>query len=162
MNCFNKPIRIRPATTLLSKKYYTNMKSYMRSRSLLFDQKLTALPNPDITYLDANGDLLYPNDTDTTRQTQNCLVCTDTVAAGQTTYKPNNKQYAQQGAVDSSSRLTRLKLNTINKNAASYSATFGTTAPRYRGMASTPYFLKSKYQVCVPMSLSGQKNLCAV
>lgn len=161
-NCFNKPIRIRPATTLLSKKYYTNMKSYMRSRSLLFDQKLTALPNPDITYLDANGDLLYPNDTDTTRQTQNCLVCTDTVAAGQTTYKPNNKQYAQQGAVDSSSRLTRLKLNTINKNAASYSETFGTTAPRYRGMASTPYFLKSKYQVCVPMSLSGQKNLCAV
>ena len=156
----SETIRIRPATTILSKKYYTNMKSYMRSRNLLFDQKLTSLQNPGITYLDSNGELLYPNDTDTTRQTQNCLVCADTVAAGQTTYKPNNKQYAQQGAVDSSSRLTRLKLNTINTNAASYTETFGTTAPRYRGMANTPYFLKSKYQVCVPMSLSGQKNLC--
>jgi hypothetical protein len=72
----------------------------------------------------------------------------------------NNAQYGKQGAVDSSDRITRLKLNTVNKNAASYKAVFGTSASRYLGMASTPYFTKSKYQVCVPMGLSGQKTIC--
>ena len=47
--------------------------------------------------------------------------------------------FSQQGAVDSSSRLERLKLNTINKNAASFKTTFGTTAPKYMGR-SEPLF----------------------
>ena len=35
-------------------------------------------------------------------------------------YKPNNYQYAKQGAVDSSSRLLKLKVDTITTNAASF------------------------------------------
>lgn len=123
--------RIRPATTLLSKKYYTDRKSYMRSRCMLYDQKLTA-------------NLIQGSTDSSIRQTQNC--CPSNTASCQTIYNPNNTQFAQQGAVDSSSRLTRLKLDTVNKNAASYRNTFGTTAPRYLGMATTPYFLKSKYE----------------
>ena len=138
----------RPGTTILSKTYYTDRKSYMRSRCILYDQKLTAIPDPSITYLDNAGELLHPTDSATgpqVRQTAKC--CPDTVSATcHTIYKPNNTQYSQQGAVDSSSRLTRLKLNTINKNAASYKDTFGSAASRYLGMDSTPYFLKSKYQ----------------
>jgi hypothetical protein len=156
------PRRIRSSTTLLSKKYYTDHESYMRSRCLSYDQKLTANAVPGVTYLDANGNLLYPNNTNTVRNTQDCTAACPTVTSCKTIYKPNNIQYSQQGAVDSSDRLTRLKLNTINKNAASYKAVFGSSASRYLGMASTPYFTKSKYQACVPMGLTGQKTLCVV
>lgn len=146
-NCIAGQQRIFPSTTILSKKYYTTRKSYMRSRGILYEQKLTAIPEPSITYLDANGNLLYPNETNTTRKTEKCSDNTcNQEKRYQTIYKPNNVQYAKQGAVDSSDRLTRLKLNTINKNAASYAEVFGSSASRYLGMASTPYFLKSKYQ----------------
>jgi hypothetical protein len=37
-----------------------------------------------------------------------------------TVYKPNNPQYAQQGAVDSSTRILKLNVTTIEKNAASF------------------------------------------
>jgi len=37
-----------------------------------------------------------------------------------TIYKPNNPQYAQQGAVDASTRILKLNVTTIEKNAASY------------------------------------------
>jgi hypothetical protein len=37
-----------------------------------------------------------------------------------TVYKPNNAQYAQQGAVDSSTRMLKLNVTTIEKNASSY------------------------------------------
>ena len=155
------PRRIRPSTTILSKKYYADRKDYFRSRCISYDQKLTALPKAGVTYLDVSGNLLYPNSTDTVRRTQNCpVVACSTNNSCNTIYKPNNIDYAKQGAVDSSDRITRLKLNTINKNAASYKDVFGSSASRYLGMASTPYFLKSKYQVCVPMALSGQKTIC--
>ena len=157
--CYTRRARIRAGTTLLSKTYYTDHTSYMRSRSNLYDQKLTALPVPGITYLDATGNLLTVTGANATRQTQDETVACPLGAtnpatqeqplAGQTIYKPNNAQYAKQGAVDSSDRITRLKLNTVNKNAASYKEVFGSSASRYLGMASTPYFVKSKYQACL-------------
>jgi len=165
--------RIKSSTTILSKKYYTDHRSYMRSRGNLYDQKLTALPLAGVTYLDSRNNLLPVTPDNAVRRTQDCGpdcpignlpkdIPTLPGAAGQTIYKPNNAQYAKQGAVDSSDRITRLKLNTVNKNAASYTALFGTSASRYLGMASTPYFVKSKYQVCVPMRIWGEKTLCPV
>jgi hypothetical protein len=143
--CNPEKNRIKASTTLLSKRYYTDHHSYMRSRGNLFDQKLTALPVPGITYLNASGTLLPVTGANATRQTQDCVSC-PTFTSGQTIYKPNNAQYGKQGAVDSSDRITRLKLNMVNKNAASYKEVFGSSASRYLGMASTPYFTKSKYQ----------------
>lgn len=161
--------RIRSATTILSKKYYTDSTSYLRSRNNLYNQRLTALPVPGITYLDSSGNLLTVTVDNAVRQSSNCQVITaaqvilgEQVPCQTTIYKPSNAQYAKQGAVDSSDRITRLKINTVNKNAASYAKDFGSSASRYLGMASTPYFVKSKYQVCVPMTLSGQKTLCVV
>jgi hypothetical protein len=159
--CNPEKNRIKSSTTILSKTYYIDHNSYMRSRGNLFDQKLTALPVSGITYLDASGNLLPVTGNNATRKIQDCISCPASTS-GQTIYKPNNAQYGKQGAVDSSDRITRLKLNTVNKNAASYTVVFGTSASRYLGMASTPYFTKSKYQVCVPMSLSGQKTICIV
>lgn len=68
-----------------------------------------------------------------------------------TYYKPNNAQYAQQGAVDSSSRLLRLKLNTINKAANSAKNVFelgnaSANALTYGSNTETPFVTKSKYQ----------------
>ena len=40
-------------------------------------------------------------------------------------YKPNNSQFAQQGAVSASSRLTRLKYNTVSANTTRYRAAYG-------------------------------------
>ena len=142
--CNPEKNRIKSSTTLLSKTYYNDRTAYLRSRGNLFEQKLTALPVSDITYLDANNNLLPVTGANATRKIENCISCSST--SGQTIYKPNNAQYGKQGAVDSSDRITRLKLNTVNKNAASYKEVFGSSASRYLGMASTPYFTKSKYQ----------------
>jgi hypothetical protein len=147
--------RIKSSTTLLSKKYYTDHKSYMRGRGNLYDQKLTALPASGVTYLDASGNLLPVTQDNAARRIQDCLDAVQacpSIKPNQTIYKPNNAQYAKQGAVDSSDRITRLKLNTVNKNAASYTALFGSSASRYLGMASTPYFVKSKYYAVTGVS----------
>ena len=66
---------------------------------------------------------------------------TQCVSVPQPIYKPNVR-----GGVDSSSRITRLKLETINTNANSYKVAFGTTDSHYLGHSNTPYFVKSKYQ----------------
>lgn len=171
--CNPEKNRIKSATTLLSKTYYADHLSYVRARNNLYDQKLTALPLSGVTYLDNAGNKLPVNANNATRRTQDCgpvcplgnlpsSITTLPGDGGKTIYKPNNAQYAKQGAVDSSDRITRLKLNTVNKNASSYTAVFGTSSSRYMGMASTPYFAKSKYQACVPMTLSGNKRLCVV
>lgn len=78
-------------------------------------------------------------------------------------YKPNNRKFSVQGAVDSSTRIDRLKLNTITKSANSQKTRFGhegATASRYRGNVSAPYYLKSKYQVPLPHRKNGDKELC--
>ena len=155
---------IKRGTTIINKEkpYYPDMKSYLRARNQLYEQKLTALPISTITYLDANNNLLIPSDASDgpqVRKTQNCNHCANSTNSA-TIYKPNNTTFAQQGAVDSSSRIARLKLNTINKNAESFKTTFGTTAPKYMGTSETPYFLKSKYQVCVPAKVNGRTLKC--
>jgi len=56
---------IKPATTILSKKYYTGTKAYLKSRCKLYDQKQTNNPIPGIQYYDPDGGLLYPNNSPT-------------------------------------------------------------------------------------------------
>lgn len=61
--------------------------------------------------------------------------------------KPNNKQYHQQGAVSSSSRILRAKLNAVNKNAVSIGNKYGDTAQNalnYNGMPQAPFINKTK------------------
>jgi hypothetical protein len=70
-------------------------------------------------------------------------------------YKPNNPQFSQQGAVSSSSLITRIKYDTINTAAYKTSGNiFGTDATKAYGgnianalaygVSSTPYTLKNK------------------
>ena len=78
-------------------------------------------------------------------------------------YKPNNRSFSVQGAVDSSTRIDRLRLNAITKSANSQKVKFGhegATASRYRGNVDAPYYLKSKYQAPVPYRRNGDRELC--
>jgi len=67
---------IRPATTVLSKKYYTDTRSYLQSRCIRYDQKLSVNPVPGVKYFSADGQPLYPTDARNgpqVRSTQNCF-----------------------------------------------------------------------------------------
>ena len=62
-------------------------------------------------------------------------------------YKPNNCQFGQQGGVSSSSRLLRLKLNTINSSATSIGKSYGKSAASalaYSGRPEAPFINKEK------------------
>jgi hypothetical protein len=53
-------------------------------------------------------------------------------------YKPNNINYAQQGAVDAGARLARLKYNTITNAASSYRTAYGTQTASAYAYGTTP------------------------
>ena len=118
---------IRRATTLLKKNYYTDSRAYLRSRCQLYDQKLSANPVPGIAYINSQTGLpLYPTDSPTgpqVRYTQNCANnCQGTgsaqgpiteMATALTIYKPSNRPFAHQGAVDASLQNVRLVVNDL-------------------------------------------------
>ena len=171
ISCTPEARVIKPSTTLLSKAYYTTHEAYMKSRTNTYEQKQLTVPiqGQNDNYYAADGELKWPSDSPTGPQVyatteeynpQSTQTCNGR-RAGTTIFKPNNRQYSCQGAVDSSTRLDRLKLTTVNKNAASLKTAFGAegaSACAYRGISDTPYFLKSKYQppICT------QKNLGAI
>ena len=171
ISCTPEARVIKPASTLLSRAYYTTHQAYMKSRTNTYEQKLLTIPINDagFNYYNTNGQLNWPSDSATGSQVyattdpynpQSTRGCNGR-KCGTTIFKPNNRQYACQGAVDSSTRIDRLKQTAVNKNAASLRVAFGTegaSACAYRGISDTPYFLKSKYQP----PICSQKNLGAV
>jgi hypothetical protein len=67
-------------------------------------------------------------------------------------YKPNNSQFAQQGAVSSSSRVARLRYNAITNSAATYRNAFGphvANALAY-GVPANGYTIKDKIGYPLP------------
>jgi len=71
-------------------------------------------------------------------------------------YKPNNSQYAQQGAVSASSKITRLKYNTMSTNALKYRASYGNAVANASAYGGSDYIytLKAKIgypNVCTPI-----------
>lgn len=84
-------------------------------------------------------------------------------------YKPNNYQYANQGAVSSSSKITRLKYNTITTNALKFRTTLGNAtgnALAYNTNGST-YTLKDKMgfpNKCTPVfnKYSDKMKICGI
>jgi len=66
-------------------------------------------------------------------------------------YKPNNPQFAQQGAVESSTRTLKLNVDTINCNLQTFNEP-GTCN------ITTPFILKSKYEPCKPQYFTKNGN----
>ena len=107
---------IKPATTIISKRYYTDTKAYLQSRCRLYNQKLSSNPVPGIAYVNAQGQALYPTDAPDgpqVRLTQDCAQ--NCVAAGsqvKTIHKPSNRSFYYQGAVDSGLRTAQMRAQT--------------------------------------------------
>lgn len=146
---------IKSASTIINKNYYTDSRAYLKSRCKLYSQNLAGTQASGVNYFNSNGELLLPNDNANGPQVRDTLECSarcQSTSVVRTIYKPNNAQYATQGAVSSSSRLLRLQLNTINKNGSSFTNAFGAesaNAGKYNGTSDGPYFLKNKYYKCV-------------
>ena len=166
--------RIRSAMQeTFPERYHFTTQSYLKARGNLYNQKSTTLADiSGITYIDPNTGLEYwPTNNKIgiapqIRGMQNCAgqggIFGDVqngnrtygrCRADTTIYKPNNRQFATQGAVSSSSRILRLQYNTITKNGNSFRTAWGNqgaNAGKYRGTPTAPYFLKSKNQARVP------------
>lgn len=106
---------IKPATTVISKRYYTDTKAYLRSRCRLYDQKLSSNPVPGISYVNAQGQALYPTDAPDGPQVrltqdcaQNCIQSTQV----KTIHKQSNRTFYFQGAVDSGLRTAQMRAQT--------------------------------------------------
>lgn len=110
-----------------NKNYYTTTKQYLQNRCKTFEQKSFnfASPNQDMVNKPGGPETLtntylancYPNTTDDLLGYVNHNACRLTV------YKPNNYQFAKQGAVDCSTRNLKLNVTTISTNAASIKGT---------------------------------------
>jgi hypothetical protein len=69
------------------------------------------------------------------------------------THKVNNAKYGTQGAVSASSRLERLKLDTVNKTAHTMKDVYGqetSNAMKYRGASAPAYTVKDKIGTLMP------------
>lgn len=154
------PINSQNPSTAPTQTYNFDTKSYLRSRNKNYNSNWGGNMKKNINYsiLSPNGccaiPLPYTNDTDGP-QVRSSMVNTNVCNATSldVIVKPNNQQYFQQGAVSSSSRLQRLKYNTITSNAHSYKTAWGASAAsagRYSENGNSPYFIKTKNNVCNP------------
>ena len=101
------------ASTNLKKNYYTTTKQYLQNRCKTYDQKSF---NFESNVMVNNG--AKPGSPAALTNTY-LANCNSTGNCQLTVYKPNNHQYAKQGAVDSSTRNLKLNVDTISTNAAS-------------------------------------------
>jgi hypothetical protein len=92
--------------------YYTSNSQYLKSRNLTYNQnQYQYVSNVKVpATIDIGGINTLTNHCPTPKTP---------------IYKPNNKQFAQQGAVSSSSLVTRLKYNTITTAGATLRTAFG-------------------------------------
>ena len=118
--CCGSAKKYKPATTILSKTYYTTNTAYLKSRVKLYSQRNTLRHIPNNIYdangnqYDASGNIVF-GEFYSNNCANNCSINNTPVVI----YKPNNREFSIQGAVSSSSRIDKLKLDTINKNKAS-------------------------------------------
>ena len=123
------------ASTKLKKDYYTDSRAYLRARCQTFEQ------NNKIGEVNDNANNSY--------KSTNCYDLDNCSLNKQVIYKPNNKGFATQGAVSSSSRLLKLKKETITQNDR-----------RYNGNFTAPYSVKSKENKCTRFRRNGRMTMC--
>jgi len=180
MGCNPQNNVIKSASTLLSRAYYSDTTGYLKSRCKTYQQNASINQKGGVTYMtpdkqhiwatsSATGSQVYQTN-DIYKPRVNPHPCGSS-GASTVIFKPNNYQYSVQGAVDSSTRIEKLKLNTINTNATSLRNAFGNEAAsacRFTGSGDTPYFLKNKYQppICSETNLINRyrqnKKICSL
>ena len=156
---------------------FTDQEAYFQSRCATYDQKLSTERVADIPYFSSTGEPLEPSDNQDMgsqlRRSVNCFSDKVPLRCNTTIYKPNNSQFAQQGGVSSSSRIARLKYNTlnnvpVNNNGYVYGGSVFNTAAGAEGLNSgryhtepTDYFTKFKPQPVTYPHKNGKKSYCS-
>lgn len=146
-------------------KYYQSNASYMYARCRTYNQNNFQYGTKDVSKCEnlAHPGAFRPN-------CQGCTNCEDKKICNQKVsyYKPNNCKFAQQGGVSSSSRIARLKYDTITTFANGFinDPNFGphvANAYAYSGRPDTPFTIKNKMFNC-PQNAgqfrkTGNKNI---
>lgn len=158
-------------TYSVNKPYYNDTNAYLRSRNRQYTQNLaTGYDLSGVSYYETNGDVIYPNNARRGPQTFYYAICgerlgscgNDDSGASRLIYKPSNPNFSTQGAVDSSTRLLRLKVNSVNKAAKNLSrwGEGSKNASKYNGNYNAPNILKSRYSPCINRRLAGNHTMC--
>ncbi len=148
----------------VNEKSFTDSAAYLQSRCVTYDQKLAYNPAAGVTYFSPQGLVLQPNNSPTGPQvseTDNCF--TQPARCNTTIYKPNNSQFANQGGVSSSSRISRLKYNTLNNYGAEFNSAagaVGVNTGRYISEPNPSYYNKLKPQKVFQPYKLGNKTYC--
>ena len=143
--------------------YNFDSRSYLRSRNKSYTTNQIGAMKPNITYSKPSSSgccreaIPYSDDNATGTQIRSSFVFpppTGELCSSRPVdiiVKPNNIQFFKQGAVSSSSRVERLKYNTVSANAGGFTTAWGAAAAsagKYRANGTGPYFIKSKNNVC--------------
>lgn len=175
-----KQINPRPSdssTAQVFQNYNFDSRSYLRSRNKSYTTNQSGAMKPDITYSKPSSTgccreaIPYSDDNATGTQIRASFVFpppTGELCSSKPVdiiVKPNNKQFFQQGAVSSSSRIERLKYNTVTANANGFTTAWGAAAAsagKYRADGAGPYFIKSKNNVCTNSKFhkKGDATIC--
>ena len=156
---------IKSGIVTQSQAYYGSTSQYLESRCRTYTQRESTTKLPDGTYYPSPSNnvpfiFLYPNDDPRGPQVYEPKNCTNPKTYNynplntppnnycHTIYKPNNPQFARQGAVSGSTRIQKLKSDTISSNGFSYYSAYGATmanAGNFQGTnSSNNYFVKNR------------------
>lgn len=156
---------IKSGITTLSQAYYSSTCEYLQSRCRTYAQRESTTKLPDGTYYPSPTNnipftFLYPDNDPRGPQVYQPKNCANPKIYNNNAlntppnnycsaiYKPNNPQFARQGAVSGSTRLQKLKSDTITSNGFSYYSAYGATmanAGNFQGTnPSNNYFVKNR------------------
>lgn len=156
---------IKSGIVTQSQSYYGSTSQYLESRCRTYAQRESTTKLPDGIYYPSPTNnipfiFLYPDDNPRgpqAYQSKNCsnpkiynynALNTPSNNYCSVIYKPNNPQFARQGAVSGSTRIQKLKSDTITSNGFSYYSAYGATmanAGNFQGTnESNNYFVKNR------------------
>jgi hypothetical protein len=117
LSSFSGRASIRPSSTIMSPRYYSDTSQYLKSRGSSYHVNTVLSKIPGVEYID-QGDVVWPiTPQEVDGETLNsslydmCGTSGDCNRAGtnRTVYKPSNSKFAVQGAVSSSARMVRIR-----------------------------------------------------
>ena len=156
---------IKSGIATQSQSYYGSTSQYLESRCRTYAQRESTTKVPGGTYYPSATNnipftFLYPDDDPRGPQVYEPKNCANPKIYNynplntppnnycSTIYKPNNPQFARQGAVSGSTRIQKLKSDTITSNGFSYYSAYGATmanAGNFQGTnESNNYFVKNR------------------
>ena len=146
-------------------QFHDSTATYLQSRCMTYDQRLSIQKIPGIVYIDPVTKLpLPPSEYSEGAQSYQASPCVRTCGNGQiipVVYKPNNTGFARQGAVSGGARTASLGHNVQTVNGGSYGTAYGLSAANYgdyQGEETGSYYIKTQPQRCIGMTFFKGKR----